>query len=112
MDIKLRFTISTEEADGFAQNLLHTTNSLFAGLPTVQAIEQSGRRVLIVAGFMMEAVVLDTVLDARAAGYEVLVAVDACGSPSLRTEQAVIESLPHLFRLHQACGDEGVAMLA
>jgi nicotinamidase-related amidase len=59
----------------------------------LQVIERSGRKMLIVAGFMMEAVVLDTVLDARAAGYEVLVAVDACGSPCLRTEQAVLRQM-------------------
>jgi len=75
--------------DGYAPQLMRTTASLFGDQSTVQTIERSGRKVLIVAGFMMDAVVLATVLDARARGYEVVVAVDACGSTSERTERAV-----------------------
>ncbi|WP_158615254.1 isochorismatase family protein [Acidipila sp. EB88] len=82
-----------EGAESVGPKLLRTTNRLVADPPTLQAIKRSDRKVLIVAGFMMEAVVLDTVLDARAAGYEVLVAVDACGSPSLRTEQSVLRQM-------------------
>jgi len=69
--------------------MMRTTASLIGDEATLQTIERSGRKVLIVTGFMMEAVVLATVLDARAQGYEVVVAVDACGSTSERTERAV-----------------------
>ncbi|HTF71499.1 MAG TPA: isochorismatase family protein [Edaphobacter sp.] len=79
--------------DGFAPEMLRATASLFGDAATTQAIARSSRRVLIVAGFMMEAVVLNTVLDALALGYEVIVAVDACGSPSARTEQAVLRQM-------------------
>jgi hypothetical protein len=78
---------------GFAPEMLRATASLFGDAATTQAIARSGRKVLIVAGFMMEAVVLNTVLDALALGYEVIVAVDACGSPSARTEQAVLRQM-------------------
>ena len=77
------------QKDGYAPQLMRTTASLFGDEATTHAIERSGRKVLIVAGFMMEAVVLATVLDARAQGYEVVVAVDACGSTSERTERVV-----------------------
>jgi hypothetical protein len=78
---------------GFAPEMLRATASLFRDALTTQAIASSSRSVLIVAGFMMEAVVLNTVLDARAHRYEVPVAVDACGSPSARTEQAVLRQM-------------------
>jgi hypothetical protein len=78
---------------GFAPEMLRATASLFGDAATTQAIARSGRKVLIVAGFMMEAVVLNTVLDGLALGYEVLVAVDACGSPYARTEQAVLRQM-------------------
>ena len=78
---------------GFAPEMLRATASLFGDAATAQAIARSGRKVLLVAGFMMEAVVLNTVLDGLALGYEVLVAVDACGSPSARTEQAVLRQM-------------------
>ena len=81
------------DSDGYAPEMMRTTASLFGDAATSQAIERTGRKVLVVAGFMMEAVVLDTVMDARAHGYQVLVAVDACGSASLRTEQAVLRQM-------------------
>ena len=70
-----------------------STVGLFGDAPTSAAIAQSGRKVLIVAGFMMEAVVLNTVLEALDDGYKVLVAVDACGSSSARTEAAVLRQM-------------------
>lgn len=81
------------ETDGYAPQMLRTTASLFGDEATAQAVERSGRNVLVVAGFMMEAVVLATVLDARTHGYEVVVAVDACGSSSERTEHAVVRQM-------------------
>jgi nicotinamidase-related amidase len=75
---------------GFASQIQRVTASLFDDEATEQAISHAGRSVLMVSGFMMEAVVLDSVMDARARGYEVIVPVDDSGSPSARTEQAVI----------------------
>jgi len=46
------------------------------------------RRTLILSGVVSEMVVQQTALDALGAGYEVLVAVDACGGISDRTEDA------------------------
>ena len=81
------------EPHGYAPQIMRTTASLFGDETTVQTIQRSGRKVLIVAGFMMEAVILATVLDARAQGYEVVVAIDACGSSSQRTEHAVTRQM-------------------
>ena len=81
------------DATGFAPQILRSTASLFDDAATEVAISRSDRNVLIVAGLLMEAVVLRTVLDARAEGYEVLIPVDACGSSSMRTEQAVLRQM-------------------
>jgi len=81
------------DTSGFAPEMLRATASLFGDAPTTAAIARSGRRVLIVAGFMMEAVVLSTVLDAFTHGYEVLIPVDACGGSSTRTEAAVLRQM-------------------
>jgi nicotinamidase-related amidase len=62
--------------------------SAFADAGLVEALAASGRRALILAGVASEIVVQRTALDARAAGYEVFVAVDACGGVSARTEEA------------------------
>ena len=81
------------DTSGFAPEMLRATASLFSDAPTTAAIALSARRVLIVAGFMMEAVVLSTVLDALTLGYEVIISVDACGSLSTRTEAAVLRQM-------------------
>jgi nicotinamidase-related amidase len=49
--------------------------------------------VLILAGFATEIVVLHAALDARKQGYQVIVAVDACGGMSERTERAALSQL-------------------
>ena len=51
-------------------------------------LRASGRKVLILAGVASEIVVQRTALDALQAGYEVHVAVDACGGVDARTEDA------------------------
>jgi hypothetical protein len=60
----------------------------FADDGLVAAIRASGRKVLILSGVATEIVVQRTALDAIAAGYEVFVAVDACGGIDPRTEDA------------------------
>jgi nicotinamidase-related amidase len=62
--------------------------SAFADKTTVDALEASGRRTLVISGVASEIVVQRTALDALAAGYAVYVAVDACGGISPRTEDA------------------------
>ncbi len=65
-----------------------TSTDAFDDAGLVAALRDSGRRTLIVAGVASEIVVLRTTLAAVAAGYEVRVAVDACGGVSPRTEDA------------------------
>jgi nicotinamidase-related amidase len=62
--------------------------SAFADAGLVAALAASGRRVLVLAGVTSEIVVQRTALDALAAGYDVQVAVDACGGVDARTEEA------------------------
>jgi nicotinamidase-related amidase len=81
------------ETAGFARQMTRTSASLFFDAPTNDAIARTGRRIVIVSGFMMEGVVLSTALDARAAGYEVVIPIDACGGMSQRTEQAVVRQM-------------------
>jgi nicotinamidase-related amidase len=64
------------------------TTSAFADAGLVDALAASGRRVLVLAGVASEIVVQRTALDALAAGYDVQVAVDACGGVDARTEAA------------------------
>jgi nicotinamidase-related amidase len=60
----------------------------FADTALVEDLRGSGRKVVILAGVATEIVVQRTALDALAAGYEVQVAVDACGGVDTRTEDA------------------------
>ena len=62
--------------------------SAFGDPALVADIKATGRTILVLAGVASEIVVLRTALDAIAAGYEVQVAVDACGGLSERTEAA------------------------
>jgi nicotinamidase-related amidase len=54
----------------------------------VSALSASGRRVLVLSGVASEIVVQRTALAALAAGYGVMLAVDACGGIDARTEDA------------------------
>jgi nicotinamidase-related amidase len=71
--------------------------SAFADAGLVADLRASGRPVLILSGVASEIVVQRTALDALAAGYEVQVAVDACGGIDARTEDAA-------WRRITACG--------
>jgi hypothetical protein len=73
---------------GHPQPRLRTQTTAFADTGLVEALRASGRRVLILSGVASEIVVQRTALDALAAGYEVHVAVDACGGVDGRTEDA------------------------
>lgn len=65
-----------------------TQTTAFADAGLVAAIAATGRRLIVLSGVASEIVVQRTALDALAAGYEVEVAVDACGGVDARTEDA------------------------
>ena len=70
------------------QPRMRTETTAFADAGLVAALSSAGRPILALAGVASEIVVQRTALDALAAGYEVMVAVDACGGVSTRTEDA------------------------
>ncbi len=70
-----------------------TPDSPFCDSATVERLGEGGRKVLIIAGFATEVVVLHAALDARKHGYQVLVPVDACGGMSTRTEEAAFRQM-------------------
>jgi nicotinamidase-related amidase len=70
------------------QPRMRLQTSAFTDETLVSDLGSSGRKVLILAGVASEIVVQRTALDALAAGYEVQVAVDACGGVDTRTEDA------------------------
>jgi nicotinamidase-related amidase len=67
---------------------MRTETSAFADQGLIDGLRDSGRHVLILSGVASEIVVQRTALDALAAGYQVQVAVDACGGVDARTEDA------------------------
>ncbi len=78
---------------GGAPLLPRMSASPFLDPVTRSALAQAGRDTLIVAGFATEVVVLHAVRAAIAAGYQVLVPVDACGGLSARTEDAAFRQI-------------------
>ena len=75
--------------DDFAPSFPRVSASPFLDSATADRLGEAKRKVLIVAGFATEAVVLHGVMDALERGYQVLVPVDACGGISMATEAAV-----------------------
>jgi hypothetical protein len=73
---------------GNPQPTMRTQTTAFADQLITDGLGAIGRQVLILAGVASEIVVQRTALDALAAGYEVQVAVDACGGVDPRTEDA------------------------
>ncbi len=65
-----------------------TQTTAFADAGIVEGLRAGGRNILMLAGVASEIVVQRTALDALAAGYQVHIAVDACGGISPRTEEA------------------------
>ncbi len=62
--------------------------SAFADAGLVDQLRASGRTTLVLSGVATEIVVQRTALDALEAGFDVHVAVDACGGVDARTEEA------------------------
>jgi hypothetical protein len=78
---------------GFAlenNQFLRATASPFIDPATREHLASLRRPTLIIAGFATEVVVLHAALDALRKGYGVIVAVDACGGMSDRTESAAL----------------------
>jgi isochorismate hydrolase len=67
---------------------MRTHTTAFSDTGLVDALHGSGRRVVVLSGVASEIVVQRTALDALAAGYDVHVAVDACGGVDARSEDA------------------------
>jgi hypothetical protein len=67
---------------------MRTQTTAFSDAGLVEELQATGRKVLILSGVASEIVVQRTALDAIAAGYEVHIAVDACGGFDARTEDA------------------------
>lgn len=65
-----------------------TSTTAFVDTGLVTALHASGRKTLVLAGVASEIVVQRTALDALHAGFNVQVAVDACGGIDARTEDA------------------------
>ncbi len=72
---------------------LRVSASPFTDEKTRTALSSTGRRTLLVAGCATEVVVVHAVQEAIAAGYQVYVPVDACGSMSARTEEAAFREI-------------------
>lgn len=71
-----------------AKPSMRTETTAFADRGLVDALQASGRKLLVLSGVASEIVVQRTALDALAAGYEVQILVDACGGADARTEDA------------------------
>lgn len=72
---------------------LRATASPFIDPATREHLASLRRPTLIIAGFATEVVVLHAALDALREGYRLIVAVDACGGMSERTESAVLAQI-------------------
>lgn len=63
---------------------------------TATAVAKNKRKKLIVAGFVAEVAVLQTVIDAIAEGYQVFYLVDCIGSQSQRAESAAFRAMEQI----------------
>jgi hypothetical protein len=72
---------------------LRASASPFRDQDTPAHLASQGRKTLVIAGFATEVVVLHAALDALGRGYGVIVAVDACGGMSERTENAALAQI-------------------
>jgi Isochorismatase family len=73
--------------------LLRRLTGPFMDVPTTSALAANGQKILVIAGFATEVVVLQATLDAIQAGYAVYYVADATGSQSERTEQAAFREM-------------------
>lgn len=72
---------------------VRTTTDAFTHAPTRDAIAQTGRKTLLIAGVATEVIVQHSALSGTEHGFHVQVVVDACGGLSPRTEDAALRRL-------------------
>jgi nicotinamidase-related amidase len=72
---------------------VRTTTDAFMHASTLDAIERTGRKTLLVAGVATEIIVQHSALSGVARGFQVQVIVDACGGLAQRTEDAALRRL-------------------
>jgi nicotinamidase-related amidase len=70
-----------------------TTTDAFLDPATREAIAQTKRKTLLIAGVATEVIVQHSALSAAAQGYDAHIVVDACGGLSHRTEEAALRRL-------------------
>jgi nicotinamidase-related amidase len=70
-----------------------TTTDAFLHAPTREAIANTGRKTLLIAGVATEIIVQHSALSGVGHGLDVQVVVDACGGLSARTEDAALRRL-------------------
>jgi nicotinamidase-related amidase len=88
-----RVTPEIAAALGDVPQHVRTTTDAFTHEPTREAIEATGRTILLVSGVATEIVVQHSALSAAARGFQVQVVADACGGISERTEDAALRRL-------------------
>lgn len=74
-------------------SFVHQVASPFMDDGFVAALAATGRRTLVIAGYATEAITLFCGLDALAAGYRVVIALDAGGARDRRIEEAALRRL-------------------
>jgi nicotinamidase-related amidase len=76
-----------------APQFVRANPSPFLDEKTTLALKDNARKTLVIAGFVTEVAVIHTVVGAIEAGYRAIVAVDACGGMSERTESAALRQI-------------------
>ena len=76
-----------------APQFVRANPSPFLDEKTTLALKDNAHKTLVIAGFATEVAVLHTVVGAIEAGYRAIVAVDACGGMSERTESAALRQI-------------------
>ncbi|GAB7551195.1 isochorismatase family protein [Novosphingobium sp. 11B] len=74
-------------------SFVHRVASPFMDEDFVAALSKTGRRTLVLAGYSTEAIIVFASLDAIAAGYKVVVALDAGGARGTRIEEAALRRI-------------------
>jgi nicotinamidase-related amidase len=88
-----RVTPEIAAALGELPHHARTTTDAFTHPPTRDAIVETGRKTLLVAGVATEIIVQHSCLSGVARGFHVQIVVDACGGMSPRTEDAALRRL-------------------
>ena len=88
-----RVTPEIAASVGVLPSHTRTTTDAFMHPATREAIAQTKRKTLLIAGVATEVIVQHSALSAVAQGYDVQIVIDACGGLSQRTEDAALRRL-------------------